>query len=145
MEKIRLCESEDEIASTFAVMNQLRPEVEEGSYVGLIKKMIADYGYSLYGYFEKNKCLGAVGCTIDERLWLGKTLYVADLIVDAENRATSIGSKLIEKMKRVADDEGCKAISLDSGVHRPQAHKFYFREGFEIAGFNFKLSNSEGE
>ena len=27
---------------------------------------------------------------------------------------------------------------LDSGTHRPQAHKFYFREGMVITSFSFK-------
>jgi len=43
-----------------------------------------------------------------------------------------------------ATEAGCNYYHLDSGTHRDQAHKFYFRQGFTIASYHFseQLNNS---
>ena len=35
---------------------------------------------------------------------------------------------------------GCPALSLDSGIQRARAHRFYFREGLAITTFGFTKS-----
>ncbi len=43
-------------------------------------------------------------------------------------------------LQAIAKGAGCESFILDSGTHRQQAHKFYFREGMVITSFNFKKS-----
>ncbi len=47
---------------------------------------------------------------------------------------------LMEHLQDIARRAGCESFILDSGTHRQQAHKFYFREGMAITSFNFKKS-----
>ena len=39
----------------------------------------------------------------------------------------------------VARSVGCKSLTLDSGVQREQAHKFYFREGMTVVGYHVAM------
>jgi GNAT superfamily N-acetyltransferase len=65
-------------------------------------------------------------------------LYLADLVVDENKRSTGVGKTLIAWLTAEAKRLDCQDFILDSGVHRTAAHKFYFREGFHIAAFNFR-------
>lgn len=47
------------------------------------------------------------------------------------------GEKMVKWLKDEALKEGCNFYHLDSGTHRDQAHKFYFKQGFTIASFHF--------
>ena len=44
---------------------------------------------------------------------------------------------MIHWLRNKAIDAGCNYIHLDSGTHRAQAHKFYFKQGFTIASYHF--------
>jgi hypothetical protein len=43
-------------------------------------------------------------------------------------------------MQDLARAAGCLRFTLDSGVQRSQAHKFYFREGMTVTSFHFGMS-----
>jgi hypothetical protein len=45
---------------------------------------------------------------------------------------------MMDYLDRVARERGCDMLALDSGCQRPQAHKFYFREGLTITAFRFQ-------
>lgn len=70
----------------------------------------------------------------------GVKFYVDDLVTDASYRSQGVGHALIAYLEGIARDCGASGLSLDSGTHRTQAHKFYFREGFVIPSFNFMKS-----
>jgi GNAT superfamily N-acetyltransferase len=64
-------------------------------------------------------------------------LYVDDLVTDEGLRSRGIGKLLLGECERVARERGCKALTLDSGTQRRDAHRFYFREGLTITSFHF--------
>ena len=68
----------------------------------------------------------------------GLRMYVDDLVTDETQRSRGVGRTLLNHLQDVARKAGCEQFTLDSGTHREQAHKFYFREGMVIASFNFK-------
>ena len=68
----------------------------------------------------------------------GMKMYVDDLVTDETQRSTGVGHALMAHMQAIARKAGCENFILDSGTHRQQAHKFYFREGMVITSFNFK-------
>ena len=49
------------------------------------------------------------------------------------------GVKLLDHAKKLAKERGCKAITLDSGLPRVQAHGFYEHYGFEKSCYGFEL------
>ncbi len=48
--------------------------------------------------------------------------------------------KLLDHAKKLAKERGCKAITLDSGLPRVQAHGFYEHYGFEKSCYGFELA-----
>ena len=133
------CQTTDEIHSTFETMRQLRPHIKDPhAYVSLVQQMQKHHGFRLVGVFQDSHCLGVAGFTVETRLFNGKMLYLADLVVDENTRSTGVGKTLIAWLTAEAKRLDCQDFILDSGVHRTAAHKFYFREGFHIAAFNFR-------
>jgi GNAT superfamily N-acetyltransferase len=67
-------------------------------------------------------------------------MYVDDLVTDETRRSTGVGKALLDHLQGIARAAGCSMFTLDSGVQREKAHKFYFREGMVVAGFHFSRS-----
>jgi len=67
----------------------------------------------------------------------GTRVYVDDLVTDEKQRSKGVGKALIAFVKNFAKRAGATFLDLDSGTHRHQAHKFYFREGFHILCYMF--------
>jgi GNAT superfamily N-acetyltransferase len=89
---------------------------------------------------EDESVVGVAVYRISENTFAGVYLYVDDLVTDETRRSRGVGHTLMAHLERVAKGAGCDTLVLDSGTHRPQAHKFYFREGMVITSFNFKKS-----
>ena len=64
---------------------------------------------------------------------------VGDLVTDETVRSRGYGSRMIERFREEARTLGCNEIQLISRTIREQAHRFYFREGFGIECFHFRL------
>jgi GNAT superfamily N-acetyltransferase len=80
--------------------------------------------------------LGAV--SFKDNLWQeGVIAYVEELVVDEDCRGRGIGSQLLEHLIALARERGCRRIELDSGFHRPDAHRLYERHGLEKRAFLF--------
>lgn len=70
--------------------------------------------------------------------WLsGMTCYVSSIITNADERGKGNGVKLMDHAKELAKARGCKALVLDSGMPRKQAHRFYEIYGFEKSCYGF--------
>jgi len=79
-------------------------------------------------------------CTIAIRdcLWLQRDVgYICDLVVDQAHRGSGIGTALVDKAVEFATQRNCRQVELDSGFHRPAAHQFYEKRGFEKRAFLF--------
>jgi GNAT superfamily N-acetyltransferase len=58
------------------------------------------------------------------------TCRLAALVVADGARSRGIGAALVEQVERAARRWGCDRIEVTSGHDRPDAHRFYLREGF---------------
>ncbi|MEZ9410027.1 GNAT family N-acetyltransferase, partial [Vibrio lentus] len=83
--------------------------------------------------------LAAAGFSVGEKLAWGKHIYIEDLVTNAQFRSSGVGKFIIDWFKTYALESGCEQIHLDSGVQRFPAHKFYLREGFNIASHHFSI------
>lgn len=84
----------------------------------------------------KGFCHGAYFDTF----WLsGKTCYLSSIITNEEERGKGYGIALMDHAKKLAEEAGCKAIVLDSGMPRVGAHRFYEKYGFEKCAYCFEL------
>ncbi len=114
---------------------QLRPNLPQ-AYAEKMKQVFAGGG---------RMCVAADGEVVTglgiyriyENTVDGEKMYVDDLVTDEKRRSTGVGHALMAHLQAIARRAGCGTYTLDSGTHRHQAHKFYFREGMVVTAFNF--------
>jgi GNAT superfamily N-acetyltransferase len=136
--RIALAESDEDVARCFAVMLQLRPSLTRETFVARIRGL-QQTGYQL-AFLEDHGTVQAVaGYRIGDMLARGRHMYVDDLVTDTASRSKGYGAKLLRWLAERAREAGCRELHLDSGVQRTGAHRFYEREGMELASYHFRL------
>ena len=128
--------SDKEIEDCFDVMSELRTHLQKESFLNTVREMEKD-GFKLAFIKNKDKVVATAGYRIYTNLFMGKHLYIDDLVTAENERSQGYGEKMIDWLRNEAIKENCKFYHLDSGTHRKEAHKFYFRQGFTIASFHF--------
>ena len=93
-EQIAVAETDEDINATFALMKQLRPHLDEQTYLGKIKELQLEYSYNLIAIFESGEAKAAAGFRICNSLAWGKYLYVDDLITNEESRSREYANAL---------------------------------------------------
>ncbi len=136
--KITHAETDDEIAATFDVMQQLRPHLESTLYISTIRSLMASDGLKLLALSEQGTVRAVVAYRVMNMLYCGSLLYIDDLVADERVRSRGYGAQLIARLKDEGRALGCSEVQLISRVTREQAHRFYFREGFGIECFHFR-------
>ncbi|WP_457096364.1 GNAT family N-acetyltransferase [Lysobacter sp. P5_B9] len=136
-------ESDDEIASTFDVMHQLRPHLQREQYVATVRDMQASDGFQLLALRDAGQVRAVAGYRIMNMLYCGRLLYVDDLVTDERARSRGHGARLLARLKDEARALGCSQLQLISHVKREDAHRFYFREGLGIECFHFRANVAE--
>lgn len=132
----RQAESDEEISRCYAVMSELRPQLERHAFVNLVRHMQVE-GYRL-AYLEADGAVVAVaGYRIYTNLFMGKTLYVDDLVTSASARSKGYGEAMLSWLRTLAGENDCMYLHLDSGTQRHRAHRFYLAQGLDIASFHF--------
>lgn len=119
-----------------AVHRQLRPQLA-ADYGARMRRIFATGGRMAVAAAD-DRVIGVAVYRVYENTVNGRKCYVDDLVSAESERSRGVGHALMEHLDRVAREMACDVLELDSGVHRGGAHKFYFREGFVIASFNFK-------
>lgn len=137
--KIQIAKTDEEIMKCFDVMSQLRIHLDKQSFFDRVKRQYQQ-GYMLAYVIDKKHIVSVAGFRFMENLFLGKFMYIDDLITDANSRSKGYGDKLIDFLVSYAKTHGCKAVDLDSGVHRFDAHRFYMRKGMIISDHHFSLA-----
>lgn len=133
---VKAAESDGEIARCFEVMSELRPHLQRDGFVPLVRQMAAE-GYRL-AYIEfEGRVTTVAGYRISTNLWLGRHLYVDDLVTAGVARSAGHGQEMLDWLRQEARAAGCRFIDLDSGVQRSGAHRFYFGHGFTILAYHF--------
>jgi len=127
------------LARAEGVHRQLRPHLPD-HYAAKMARVLKDARMALA--VKGDAVLGLAVYRWHENTSDGVKFYIDDLVTDEAHRSAGIGHALIAHLEGVARKLGASGLVLDSGTHRTQAHKFYFREGFVITSFNFKKSFS---
>ncbi len=105
-------------------------------YAGKLARVFAGGGRMCVAA-DGERVVGIAVYRISENTFAGVNMYVDDLVTDERDRSRGVGHALLTHLERVARDAGCENLRLESGTHRQQAHKFYFREGMVITSFSF--------
>ena len=122
------------LAAAERVHRQLRPNLKD--YVGRMKEVLAG-GAEMAVCVVDGEVAGVTVFRVLEKTHSGRDLYCDDLVTDETKRSAGVGHALMQYMEGICRERSCNTFSLDSGAQRPQAHKFYFREGMVITSFHF--------
>ena len=123
------------LAAAERVHLQLRPHLA-GNYVARMREVIAAGAEMAVAHVDGD-VLGVAVYRMVERTFSGREMYCDDLVTDEARRSTGVGHALMEHMRSLCAGRRVDAFTLDSGVQRNQAHKFYFREGMTVTSFHF--------
>lgn len=135
--RVRLAESDAEIAGCFPVMRELRPHLrDEVEFVRRVRDQERD-GYRVAYVEEDGTPVAVAGFRIVTSLSWGRFLYVDDLVTLAAHRSRGHGKTLLGWLRTHARERGCGEIHLDSGVQRKDAHRFYVREGMTFGAHHY--------
>jgi GNAT superfamily N-acetyltransferase len=140
MKLTKTAETEADLRRCFPVMVQLRPHLSQDEFVARALRQSERDGYVIAYVEEDGEVRAVAGYRISECMHAGKFLYVDDLVTDEKHRSKNHGDTLFDWLVATAKQAGCVEFSLDSGVQRHDAHRFYFRKKMRISGHHFSLN-----
>lgn len=132
----KIVKTDNEIDQCFDVMVELRAHLHKETFLPTIRDMESE-GYRLAYIQDDKKVVAVAGYRIYRNLFMGKHLYIDDLVTADAERSKGYGQQLIRWLRDIAVSEDCQFFHLDSGTHRGRAHKFYFEQGLTIASYHF--------
>jgi GNAT superfamily N-acetyltransferase len=139
--KIALAGTPEQIGQCSAVMRELRPHIEAIDFAARVLQQQKER-YQL-AYLELDRVVRSVaGFRIFNMLFSGRTLYIDDLITHDSDRSRGFGAALFDWLVQHATEHGCEHLTLDYGVHRFAAHRFYLNRGMDITSHHFDLKLS---
>ena len=128
-----------EIRRVHPVMLELRPhQADERAFVRQVQRQMRE-GFRLVYLESGGEIRAAAGYRIHEMLFSGRTLYVDDLVTREADRSRGFGGQLFDWLVEEARREDCRALTLDSGVQRFDAHHFYLMKRMKIDSHHFSL------
>jgi len=123
--EIRELENEQEWIKAFSIMKQLRTQLDEDSYLELVKEATQKENYKMAALFINSKMIAVTGFMPMITLYNGRFTWVCDLITDNSYRSKGYGEALIEYVQNWSKENGFDIVSLSSGLQRKDAHRFY--------------------
>jgi glucosamine-phosphate N-acetyltransferase len=87
---------------------------------------------------DNSRIIGFCSLTIKNNLWVqGNLGHIDEFVIDEQYRGNGIGGQLLSRIVKIASENNCKRIELDSSFRRTKAHEFYMHRGFENRGYLF--------
>ncbi|MEH2237240.1 GNAT family N-acetyltransferase [Nostoc sp.] len=135
---IQLAESDFQILGCFPVISQLGRHLEQAKFVEQVLYQMKE-GYKLAFMEVEEQAVAVAGFRISTCLASGKFLYIDDLVVDELKRSQGYGQQLFQWLIEYAKNHQCEHLSLDSGVQRFAAHRFYLMQRMSITSHHFSM------
>ena len=138
--EIRIAEVDSELELVGSLLIQLRLSYDLRTIISQVKAQ-QKRGYTIAYIKDDGQAICASGFVIETGLAWGKYMYIEDLVTDAHRRSSGLGKIMLDWLKSYAQKNDYEQIHLDSGVQNFSAHRFYLREGFNIASHHFSIVN----
>ncbi|STZ76982.1 GNAT family N-acetyltransferase [Bergeriella denitrificans] len=137
--------SEEETVTAFAALSVLRSSLTDiHRFVEQINSHQRPAGYRLLGIFEEGKqnAVAVCGFHVAYNLASGHHIHIDDIVTMPQNRRKGYASRLLEEVRRIGAEAGIEKIHLNVHVSqdRADAHRLYFKNGFEIMAYHFRRS-----
>ncbi len=108
----------------FPIMNQLRSDLVEKTYLDLLSKMKED-GYRLFALFADDNIVALAGLSLRVNFYSKRHVFIYDLVTDASHSSLGYGERLLNYIHNWAKENGAEYVALESGIQRIDAHRFY--------------------
>ncbi|CNQ70673.1 GNAT family N-acetyltransferase [Neisseria gonorrhoeae] len=133
----------DDTATAFAALSVLRSALTDiGRFTEQINKTQRPQGYRLLGIFEECKHNAVAVCGFREACTLagGRHIHIDDIVTLPQSRRKGYASRLLEEVRKISAETGVTKIHLNVHVNhdRTDAHRLYFKNGFEICAYHFR-------
>jgi GNAT superfamily N-acetyltransferase len=135
---IAVAADELDITRCYPVMAELRPHLDEDTFIRQVQRQQED-GYLLVYGEVGGEVVACAGFRVLENLASGRFLYVDDLVTCSACRSQGHGEALMNWLLDYARASNCSQFHLDSGVQRFEAHRFYFRQRMNISSYHFAM------
>jgi GNAT superfamily N-acetyltransferase len=136
--KISFAHAPEQVGRCCSVMRELRPHIKAIDFAARVFAQQKE-GYQLV-FLELDGVVRSVaGFRIFNLLFSGRTLYIDDLVTHDSDRSRGFGAALFDWLIEHAKEQGCEHLTLDSGVQRFAAHRFYLNRGMDITSHHFQL------
>jgi GNAT superfamily N-acetyltransferase len=123
------------LAAAEPVHRQLRPQLP-ADYIATMLNIFSQGGRMVVAA-DAGVPAGVAVFRIYDNTFVGRHLYVDDLVTSEAARSHGVGHALMVWLEEHARVHGARELKLDSGVQRNRAHRFYFREGMQISSYHF--------
>lgn len=135
--EIQIAQTNQDILKCWKVIHELRPHLEEASFLDLIREMIQEGYQLLFIEGDNGYAVAAIGFRYLQFTYNGKHFYIDDLSTLPEARGKGYGGALLDHVFDLARQKGYGVVTLDSGHQRFDAHRLYLNKGFTIASHHF--------
>jgi len=119
-------------------MHELRPHLDETTFIQRMTDAWQE-GYRFFVLYANEVPVSAIGFRIYTMLHSARTLYIDDLITTASQRGKGYAKQLFQFAIAEGRRENCAMLTLDSGYHRRDAHRFYLNQGMAMVSHHFSL------
>jgi GNAT superfamily N-acetyltransferase len=99
--------------------------------------ILADPSYRTVLAEDEGAVVGLVGMRSGLRYEAGAFVQLAALVVADGHQGRGVGSALVGEVEAWARAQGAELITLNSGHHRSDAHRFYEGLGYQATGLRF--------
>ncbi|TFJ91207.1 GNAT family N-acetyltransferase [Lentibacillus salicampi] len=140
---VKELQTQYDILHAFSVMKQLRPHLDETTYLELVTEAKAIDMYHLFALFDQGEIVAVTGFKPMVTLYYGRFVWVCDLVTREDKRSHGYGEHLLSFVHEWGKDNGYEAVALSSGLKRMDAHRFYEKKmGYDKVSYVFKASLS---
>ena len=135
--------SAEDTSTAFAALSVLRSMLTDiNRFTEQINKIQRPAGYRLLGIFEVGKHNAVAVCGFHEacNLASGRHIHIDDIVTLPQSRRKGYASRLLEEVRKIGAETGVTKIHLNVHVNhdRTDAHRLYFKNGFEICAYHFR-------
>lgn len=123
-ETIQELTNKEQWLEAFPIMNQLRTDLTQKTYLELLEEMRED-GYTLYALYKDNRIVSLAGLSWRVNFYNKRHVFIYDLVTDNVHRSSGFGEKLLSYIHKWAKENGAEYVALESGIQRDKAHRFY--------------------
>lgn len=136
--EIRGFRNEDILGVCCLINSELGYDVSCEDLKAKILQMQKDKNYVILTAAHEEKVVGFIGLQICLAFEIeGKAMRIIALAVARHSQGQGIGSALIQEAEKYANENNISIISVNSGLKRTEAHRFYEKQSFYKKGYSF--------